>query len=160
LPVLEASRNTKAPAQLAAAMLAEDPKNPRPALEKYQGLVAAEPDFLLAQKQYAVFAEKSQNDAVASPLITRLRQTMPNDPSLQRAAGRIAYRQKDYREASKVLRSASRAYGSDADLLYHLGLAQFHANEKGAKETLTRALALDAGSPMAAEARGAISKVQ
>ena len=160
LPVLEASRNTKAPAQLVTAMMAEDPKNPQAALEKYQALVAAEPDFLLAQKQYAVFAEKSQNDAVASPLITRLRQTMPNDPSLQRSAGRIAYRQKDYREASKVLRSASRAYAADADLLYHLGLAQFHANEKGAKETLTRALALDAGSPMAAEARGAISKVQ
>lgn len=160
LPVLESHRYTKSPAQLLGIIVAQDAKSPQPAFEKYQALIAAEPEFILAQKQYALFAEQARNDSVASPLVAKLRQSFPNDAAVLRAAGRIAFRQKNYTEAARVLRTASRSLPEDADLLYHLGLSQSHLNEKAAKDTLTRALALDATSPFATEARTAVAKVQ
>ncbi len=159
LSALDAHRYTKGPAQLLSAMLAEDPRAPGPALQKYGALTTAEPEFLLAQRQYAIFAEQVRDDAIAVPLVTRLRQALPNDSLILRAAGRIAYRKKDYPEAIRALRNASRTLSSDAEVLYYLGLAQFHAKDKTARETLNRALALDASSPLAGEARGALSQL-
>jgi Flp pilus assembly protein TadD len=83
-----------------------------------------------------------------------------SDPKVTKALGKIAYRRGDFRDAARLLADASIDIKNDADLLYHLGISQHRLNERRAKDSLTRALQLDAGSKLAADAKKALAEMQ
>ena len=146
-------------AKLVSAMIAAA-RDPRAARAQFEQLAQSHPDFLLAQRELALLLEETNDDAAAAALLNKLRVALPNDPELAFAQGKIAYRRQDYREAARLLRQAAPAFPKNADLQFYLGMAQFHAKEKAAKETLTAALILKPDAPLAADARKALAELK
>lgn len=145
-------------ALLASARLQES--SPSAARSQLESLVQKYPDLVIAERALALLlADYKLNDAAAAAQLAKLRISLPNDPQVLKASGEIAYRRQDFREAVRYLTQAASQLPKDGGLFYHLGLAQHKLQDRGAKATLAQALALEASSPLAAEARQALSEL-
>jgi uncharacterized protein HemY len=73
----------------------------------------------------------------------------------------IVSRQGDYTRAAALLEESARQLDHDPELLYYLGLAQFHLNNAlETKSDLQRALKLDLSGKDAANARRILSELE
>jgi len=70
-------------------------------------------------------AEKLGDDSTAYELGRRAREALPADCRAGAALGKVYYRRGDFSYAVQLLKEGARQYAGDADLIYHLGLAQF-----------------------------------
>jgi tetratricopeptide (TPR) repeat protein len=150
-----------APAVVVPGLLAEEKKDYVGARSAYERALQQRPGMLVAQRQLAILlGEKLPDDARAQQLASALRADMPEDASLMKVLGKIAYRRGEYREAARQLNAAAARESNDADVLYHLGMAQYHIKDQMAKSSLTRALALEPKATLTADAKKALAELK
>ncbi len=150
-----------APALITQGLLAESKGDYSTARAAYEQVLKAAPNHVAARRQLGLLlADKLSDDVKATQLLVATKADRPGDSQVTKALGKIAYRRSDYSEAARLLQDASFKLNDDSDLLYHLGMAQFHLNNNAAKDVLTRALKMDSNATMAADARKAIGQLK
>lgn len=149
------------PALVAAGLLAENSNDLKAARSSYEQVLKTFPQHRAAQRQLGLLlAEKLADDPQAASLLSAVKTDLPGDSLITKSLGKIAYRRNDYNEASQLLRDALIKYPNDADILYHLGMAQYHLNDRQATNYLGRALTLDANGSLAADAKKAMERLK
>ncbi len=151
---------TFAPALIVSGLLAEEKNDFQAARARYEEVLKIFPAHILAQRQLGLLlAEKLNDDQRATQLLTTVKAALPLDSQATKSLGKIAFRRTDYNEAARLLRDANLKLQNDPDLLYHLGMAQYHLNDRQSKDILSRALKLDSNATMAASARKALEEL-
>jgi tetratricopeptide (TPR) repeat protein len=149
-----------APALVVTGLVAEDKKDFPAARARYEELLKKFPAHMVGQRQLGLLlAENLNDDQRATQLLTAVKAAVPADSQVTKSLGKIAFRRGDYTEAARLLRDASLKLPNDSDLLYHLGLAQYHLNDRQSKDILARALKLDSSATLAASARKALEEL-
>ncbi len=75
--------------------------------------------------------------------------------------GLIVYRQGDYSQAAKLLQESARQKNGDAELMYYLGMAQYHLkNRVQSKTALQRALDLNLSGTLATDAKRVLAELK
>ncbi len=83
---------------------------------------------------------------------------MPDDAAVADTLGWLSLKRNAYTRAIALLQEAADKLPDNAVVHYHLGMAYLKSGQADrARAQLTRALALDAGFPGAAEARAALA---
>ncbi len=143
------------PALMVKALIAGQKADPATAQQIYEDVLKRYPDFAPAQKQLAIlYAKDPANDTKAYPLAVKALQAFPGDAEVAKSLGMIMCRQGDYARAAGLLQESASQITQDPELLYFLGLAQFHLKQGAqSKATLQRALALNLAGAQAADAR-------
>jgi len=104
------------------------------------------------------YAAQPGDDQRALALAARARAALPADPQVARACGIIMYRSGNYAMAESLL--AAGPGGADGELLFYLGMARYRLHEPSDRATLERAVALNPGAALAAQARGALASLK
>jgi tetratricopeptide (TPR) repeat protein len=150
------------PALMVKAAIAQQKPDLITAEQTYEGVLKHYPDFAPAQKQLAIlYAKDPNNDAKAYPLAVKARDAFPGDPEVARTLGIIVYRQGDYSRAANLLQESARQRNGDAELMYYLGMAQYHLkNRAESKTALQKALDLNLSGAPAAEAKRILAELK
>lgn len=149
-----------APAFIGEGLVLESNSKFGEARQQYESVLKLDPGHVLAQRQLAVLlSDKLSDDNAAVSLASRVRSQIRDDPVAAAVLGKVAYRRGDHREAVSLLTTAKSRLPQNADILYHLGLAEFHLKQKNARRSLTEALSLDPGAKLAADARKALAEL-
>jgi tetratricopeptide (TPR) repeat protein len=150
------------PALMVKAAIAEQKPDRTTAQQIYEDVLKHYPDFAPAQKLLAIlYAKDTKNDAKAYPLAVKARQAFPSDPEVAGILGKIVYRQGDYPRASSLLAESTRQKNGDAELMYYLGMAQYHLKNRGESKTaLQRALDLNLSGDQAVEAKRILAELK
>jgi tetratricopeptide (TPR) repeat protein len=126
------------------------------------------PDFAPAQKRLAaIYADDPANAEKGYGLATKARRTLPDDPVLAIALGKLSFQRKDYAKAVQLLQQADRKAPLngksplDGRSLFYLGMGQMQLGHKAeGREILRRALTAGISDSMAQEARQKIAESQ
>jgi tetratricopeptide (TPR) repeat protein len=150
------------PALMAKAFLAGQKPDPAAAAQIYQELLARHPDFIPAQKRLAfLYARMPDRRDQAYALAVKVRQALPDDSALAKTLGILTYLRGDFPRASDLLQESVRQRKSDAELLYYLGMAQYHQNNRAeSRSSLQRALDLNLSGDEALEARKTLTELK
>lgn len=150
------------PALMVKALIARQKSDAATARQTYRQVLNIYPDFAPAKKELAVlYADDPADDTEAYPVALQARQAFPNDPYVAKSLGMIVCRQGDYTRAAGLLEESARQLNNDPQLLYYLGLAQFHLrNVPASKANLQRALSLDLSGRDAADARRMLAELK
>jgi tetratricopeptide (TPR) repeat protein len=150
------------PALMVKAVIAEQKSDSTAAEQTYEDVLKHYPDFAPAQKDIAIlYAKDPNNDAKAYPLAVKALAAFPADPNVDKALGLIVFRQGDYSHAANLLQESARQMSGDADVMYFLGMAQYHLkNPTGSKASLQRALALNLSNAQAIEAKRILAELK
>lgn len=132
------------------------------ALQSYERTVARFPAFTPATRQLALLLPSvAGQESRAYDLTLKLRQELPRDQELATSLGKLALRRGDFRFSVQLLADATRSRPTDADALYHLGLA--HAGLKQipeAKAALEKAIAASPDAPFVPEAKKTLATLE
>jgi tetratricopeptide (TPR) repeat protein len=149
-----------APALIVTGLMSEEKRDIPAARARYEEVLKKFPGHIVGQRQLGLLlAENLNDDQRATQLLTAAKAAVPTDAQITKSLGKIAFRRADYTEAARLLREANLKIANDSDLLYHLGLAQYHINDRQSKDVLMRALKLDSNATMAASARKALEEL-
>jgi tetratricopeptide (TPR) repeat protein len=150
------------PALMVKANMAEQNADETTVRQTYEDVLKLYPDFAPAQKNLAIlYAKNPDNDAQSYPLAVKAREAFPRDPDVAKCLGMIVCRQGDYARAAGLLQESEHQLSRDPELLYYLGLAQYHLNNDGeSKANLQRALNLDLTGKDAADARHMLAELK
>ncbi|MDE3067267.1 MAG: tetratricopeptide repeat protein [Verrucomicrobiota bacterium] len=154
------------PALMAKAVIAQQKSDFAAAELTYENVLKVYPDFTPAQRQLAIlYAENPANDKQAYALAVKARAAYPNDADLAKALGMIVYRTAaspdDYARAARLLSESAQKRTQDADLIYYLGMAEYHLKHSAeCKADLQRALKLDLTGNFAADARKVLAELK
>ncbi len=150
------------PALMAQAAACEFKSDLVGAEQAYEKVLARFPDFAAAQKQLArLYAAEPAKADRAYSLAAKARVTYPDDPLLGKIMGIILVQRGDYSHAVNVLKQSAITLGSDAELFYYLGTAQFHLkNRTESKASLQQALALKLTGASADSAKQMLSELK
>jgi Flp pilus assembly protein TadD len=150
------------PALMVKAAIAEQKPDLATAGQVYEGVLKYYPDFTPAQRQLAIiYAKDPSNDAKAYSLAVKASNAFPDDPEVAKALGTIVYRQGDYPQAASLLQKSTRQKNGDAELMYYLGMAQYHLkNRAESKAALQKALDLNLSGAPAVEARRVLAELK
>jgi tetratricopeptide (TPR) repeat protein len=142
-------------ALMAAAAISEHKGDLDAAIGSYNLVLEQYPEFMPACRRLVILLSTKKGDTKrAFDLALKARTAFPGDPELAKAYGIIRYRQDDFPRALGMLQESAPSQQEDADLMYYLGMTQFRLNDSaGAKQSLQRALELNARSELATEAR-------
>jgi tetratricopeptide (TPR) repeat protein len=150
------------PALMVKAAIAEQKPDLAMAGLIYEDVLNRYPDFAPAQRQLAIlYAKDPNNDAKAYALAVKARKALPDDPEVAKTLGIIVFRQGDYPRAANLLQESARQKNGDAELMYYLGMAQYHLkNRAESKTSLQRALDLNLSGTQAVEARRILAELK
>ena len=150
------------PALMVKAAIAEQKPDLATAGRTYEDVLNHYPDFAPAQKQLAIlYAKDPNNDAKAYALAVKARKAFPDDPEVAKTLGIIVFRQGDYPRAANLLQESARQKNRDAELMYYLGMTQYHLkNRAESKTSLQRALDLNLSGTQAVEAKRILAELK
>jgi Flp pilus assembly protein TadD len=150
------------PALMVKAAIAEQKPDLVTAEQTYESVLKHYPDFFPAQKQLAIlYTRNPSNDAKAYPLAVKARTAFPGDPAVAKALGLIVFRQGDYSRAATLLQESVRQISGDAELMYYLGMAQYHLKNRAESKTdLQKALDLNLSGTQAVEAKRVLAELK
>jgi len=150
------------PASMVVGLIHEQQGRFPEARQVYEGILARYAEFAPARKQLAaLYTDHVGDQAKALDYATKAREALQSDPELAKTLGKIAYRRKDYRSATRFLTESVGKLTGDAEALYFLGMAHYSLKEKDAsKRALTQALALNANAPFSADARKTLAELE
>jgi Flp pilus assembly protein TadD len=150
------------PALMVKAVIAGQKPDLATAGRTYEDVLSHYPDFTPAQKLLTIlYAKDPANDAKAYPLAVKARAAFPGDPDVAKALGLIVYRQGDYSRATSLLQESARQKNGDAELMYYLGMAQYHLkNRAESKTALQKALDLNLSGAPAVEAKRILAELK
>jgi tetratricopeptide (TPR) repeat protein len=143
------------PALMALAGINEQKNDVSSAKNTYEKILSRYPDFTPAQKRLAILcAENADNDPQAYESATKARAALPDDPEVAKALGIIFYLQGDYTRAERLLKESANARNTDPEILYYLGMAQYHLKKTTeCKNNLQQALNLKLPARFTQEAK-------
>ena len=150
------------PALMVSATVAENKSQASNAEKLYKKALEKFPDFSPAKVRLAVLAAaKPEFNPNAYQLATQARAVYPADAELAKALGILSYRKGDFGRSISLLKESSLARGSDADVFYFLGMAQYQEKEKAAsKQSLVRALELNLNPDFTSEATRVLNELK
>ena len=94
-------------------------------------------------------------------LATKARESFPDDPNLARVLGVLACRRGDYSAAARFLKQSLQTRKDDAELLYYLGVAQYHLKSPAeSRQSLKRAFDLNLAPQLAADAKRILAELK
>ncbi len=125
------------------------------AKQTYEKVLNRYPDFSPAQKRLTILcAETADNDPQAYEFATKARAAFPDDAEVARAFGIILYLHGDYSQAERLLKESAAASNADPEILYYLGMAQYHLKKPAdCKKNLQQALNLNLPAQFAQQAK-------
>ena len=133
------------------------------AREGYEKLLKISPRFAPAANNLAwMLAEEGPNKDLsrAALLAQSARDAAPQDPQIADTLGWVFYKQGAYPRAESLLREAAEKLPTNAEVVYHLGMAQAKMGKNDdARVSLSKSLELDANHPGAAEAKATIASL-
>jgi Flp pilus assembly protein TadD len=131
------------------------------ARDGYETLLKTNPRFAPAANNLAwLLAEEgpSQDLQRAFMLAQTARDAAPQDPQIADTLGWVSYKQGAIPRAEALLREAAEKLPTNAEVLYHLGMAQAKLGRNDeARASLAKSLELSANHPGAAEAKATIA---
>jgi tetratricopeptide (TPR) repeat protein len=129
------------------------------ARDGYEKLVKTNPRFAPASNNLAwMLAEEGKDLARAFLLAQAARDAAPEDPQIADTLGWVLYKQGAYPRAAALFQEAADKLPTNAEVLYHLGLAQARLGKNAeARAALEKSLQLQPDFPGAAEARVALA---
>jgi uncharacterized protein HemY len=147
------------PALMVVATTSEQKSDANAAQRAYERILAQYPDFTPALRSLTLlYSSNPAYDQKVTVLAAKARQAFPADPDLARALGLVAYRQADFTKAVMFLQETAAQKGRDGELMYYLGMAQWHLNKRSeGKVSLQRALELGVNDILAAEAKKSLA---
>ena len=150
------------PALLVCALAQEQGRNYKEAGQLYERILSRFPRFSPALRNLALLcAEPLGDEPRAYTLAAQAREALPQDPDIARTLGTLACRRGDYSRAIQLLKEAALKRDHDAELLYYLGLAHYHLNERReAKAALEQALALNVQPKFAEQTRRLLAELK
>jgi tetratricopeptide (TPR) repeat protein len=150
------------PALMVEAAIAEQKPDLATAQQTYEAVLNHYPDFAPAQKQLVLlYVKDAKNDAKASPLAVKARQSFPTNPEIAKALGVIVYRQGDFARAASLFTESASQLNRDAELMYYLGMAQYQLkNSSQSKTALKQALDLNLSGPQAVDAKRILAELK
>ena len=131
-------------------------------LESYQKILDINKNFSPAANNLAWnYAEYGGNLDIALGLAQKAREADSNNPSYGDTLGWIYYKKGGYGTATALLQESSeRSKNANPTILYHLGMARWKNGDlAGAKDSLSKALTLNASFPESDEAKKALSAI-
>jgi tetratricopeptide (TPR) repeat protein len=151
-----------APALMASAVISEHKGDMEAAIATYNRVLEQYPEFMPACRRLGILLSTKTGDAKrAFDLAIKARTAFPGDAELAKAYGIILYRQGDFPRALNMLRESAPKLQEDADQMYYMGMTQYKLNDgAAAKQSLQRALQLNARSELAAEARRILAELK
>jgi tetratricopeptide (TPR) repeat protein len=143
------------PALMVMAVINERKNDIATAQLAYEKVLALYPDFAPAQKQLVIlYAKDPNNKEKAYTLAIKARETFPDDSELAKAFAIIVFQQGNYTQAVKLLQASADRRSADPELLYYLGMAQYHLkNFADCKKNLQQSLNLNLSAQFAPEAK-------
>ena len=133
------------------------------AREGYEKLLKISPRFAPAANNLAwMLAEEGPGKDLsrAALLAQSARDAAPQDPQIADTLGWVFYKQGAYPRAESLLREASEKLPTNAEVVYHLGMAQAKMGKSDdARVSLSKSLELDANHPGAAEAKATLGSL-
>jgi tetratricopeptide (TPR) repeat protein len=129
------------------------------AVKTYEKVVAQNPLFAPAMRRLALlYGRRSTDDPKAYDLITKARQTYPDDPEIAKTLGILSYRRGYYPQSVELLKAAAGTRKDDAELLYYLGADYNQLKQwNECKDALQKALALNLSSELKNDAERALA---
>ena len=133
--------------------------DPGKAREGYEKLLKANPRFAPAANNLAwMIAEEGKDLGRAQLLASGAHEAAPGDPQIADTLGWVMYKQGAYPAAETLLREAAEKLPTNAEVLYHLGMAQAKLDKNAeARASLEKSLQLSATHPGAADAKAALA---
>jgi tetratricopeptide (TPR) repeat protein len=130
-------------ALMTVAMICERTKDFPRAREAYEKLVLLKPDYAPALNNLAyLYAEHFDLLDKARELGQKARALQPADPGIADTLGWILCKKGDYQQALTLLRESARKLPQNAEVHFHLGMANYMMGQKeSAKEAFLRAAA-------------------
>jgi Flp pilus assembly protein TadD len=111
------------------------------AIKTYEKLLDADPSYAPALRQLALLYGQNLKDdsnpadiSKAYDVVTKVRQTYPDDADVAKTLGILSYRRGYYPRSLELLMEAKAKRPDDAELLYYLGQATIALNQ-GARNT-------------------------
>jgi tetratricopeptide (TPR) repeat protein len=129
------------------------------AVRTYEKLVADNPLYAPATRQLALlYGQLSTDTAKAYELVTKGRQTYPDDADIAKTLGILNYRRGYYPQAVELLKEAAAKRKDDPELAYYLGEV-YHQLKQYAEcnEALQRALSSNLSPGLVDDARRALA---
>ena len=129
--------------------------------QHYESALKINPSFVAAANNLAWnYAEYGGNLDLALPLAEKAREMNPDSPEILDTLGWIYYKRGLFDNAVALLKdSSAKLKNRDPVVLYHLSMAYHRSGRKvEARDTLNKALALNANFPGADEARKILSE--
>jgi len=150
------------PALMVLGGINEQKNDVATAKQTYEKASAQYPDFTPAQKRLAILcAENPGNDPQAYEYATKARAAYPDDPEVAKAFGIILYRQADYARAERLLKESAGKSANDAEILYYLGMTQYHLKETSeSKKSLRQALNLNLPAKFTQETKQVLAELK
>jgi putative PEP-CTERM system TPR-repeat lipoprotein len=131
------------------------------ARDGYERLLKTNPRFAPAANNLAwMLAEEGQGQDLkrAALLAQAARDAAPQDPQIADTLGWVFYKQGAYPRAESLFREAAEKLPTNAEVVYHLGMAQAKIGRNDeARVSLTKSLELSANHPGAAEAKATLA---
>jgi tetratricopeptide (TPR) repeat protein len=157
-----ASNPDSVPALFVNAIIKAQQGNPMGAERDYENLLAAHPNFALAQKNLAIlYAQNLVDPDKAYPVVLKAREAFPDDAQVAKALALVLFQKGDYTRTVSLFNSISDSGNADAEVFYCLGISQFHLkNYVDSKNSLQRALSLNLSGPQATDARETLAELK
>jgi tetratricopeptide (TPR) repeat protein len=151
-----------APALIAVARIYELQGQADAAKAAYEKVLARYPSFAPAYKHLAALqTERFSDYKAAYHYASKAREAYPDDPEVAKLLGIALYRRGDYQRSAQFLKESARKRPGDADLLFYLAMTQRKLKETpDSQETLRQALALNATSKLADEAKRVVTELK
>jgi tetratricopeptide (TPR) repeat protein len=150
------------PALFIWAMAQEGQGGYQPAAETYSKVLARYPLFTPATRNLGllVFAQLN-DDAKAYDLLSKSRESYPDDSDVAKALGILTYRKGNYSRAAQLLQQSAIGSKDDPETLYYLGMAQYQLKAKSeSKATLQKALSSNLSPKLAEDAKRILAELK
>ncbi|HNU53282.1 MAG TPA: tetratricopeptide repeat protein [Verrucomicrobiota bacterium] len=123
------------------AMINETLKNYSASQKAYEKILELNPRFAPALNNLAyIYVERLGRVDEAYDLARRAREVLPNDPYSADTLGWVAFKRGDYAWAVTLLSESAKAFPTDPEVQYHLGMAHYMmGEEEPARAALERA---------------------
>jgi tetratricopeptide (TPR) repeat protein len=146
------------PALMVNQLLLQERGNFQEARKALDEVLKLNPLFMPATRDLAILCfDRFPDDSKTADLATKARESFPDDPNLAKVLGVVAYRRANYSAAAQHFKQSLQTRKNDGELLYYLGMAQYHLNRDKlnaeSKAALQQALELNLTPQQAADAK-------
>jgi len=151
-----------APALMVQAKIKEQAGDAATAAAACEKILARYQDFAPAQRELAIlYSMDSTKVKSAYALAMKARDDFPDDLPLAKATGIIIFQQGDFSRAVNLLKECASKSGTDPEIFYYLGSAQFKLKDRvTSKANLQQALALKLAGQQADAARQMLGELK